>query len=332
MDAVDAQERIIAAAARTGHAEVVGTGMAGFFDESFTEFAQEEGGDERDGRHARQWMLDHGLVYEHQPGFYRASMALVLLHEQADRKEAYRQNAVRRHLLEEMREIDAEGDWARFKHEEGDGYPAAQLHAAAEVLDYLGLVELSGELPAIFNVKLTSRGHDLLADARLMCSQLPVTPTEDEAAHERVAPDALGEVITSCEQMLERRGWRSALGELGKADNEYRDGDWVNAVRDYYTALESGFKYALHEEGKAYSEKNALGKLAGRAAAAGLIPDTYKSLFAFADGIRSPRSHGAGPRPTGKAVEIGQAEALLIGNLVRTLLLYLGNRPQVDEA
>src|SRR5215210_7280584 len=29
-------------------------------------------------------------------------------------------------------------------------------------------------------------------------------------------------------------------------------------------------------------------------------------------------------------VEIGQAEALLIGNLVRSLLLYLGSRPQID--
>jgi len=29
-------------------------------------------------------------------------------------------------------------------------------------------------------------------------------------------------------------------------------------------------------------------------------------------------------------VEIGQAEALLIGNHIRTLLLYLGNRPPIN--
>jgi HEPN domain-containing protein len=205
------------------------------------------------------------------------------------------------------------------------------MHAAAEVLEHLALVELNGELPSIFAVQLTSRGRDLLDDARLMRSLLPVMPTEDEEAHEQVAADALRQVIISCEQMLERRGWHSALEELRKADNEYTDGDWVNAVRDYYAALESGFKFALHEEGKSYSEKNALGKLAGRAVAVGLIPEAYKSLFAFADAIRSPRSHGAGPKSVEKLIEIGQAEALLIGNLVRSLLLYLGNRPQVGD-
>jgi hypothetical protein len=210
--------------------------MAGYFDESFAEFARAAGGDERDGRHARQRMLDTGLVYEHQHGFYRASSALLLLYESTDRQEAYRQNSVRRHLLHELRQS-------------GDEYPAAQMHAAAEVLEHLALalVELNGDLPSIFAVQLTSRGRDLLDDARLMRSLLPVTPTEDEEAHEQVAADALRKVIMSCEQMLERRGWQSALEELRKADNEYTDGDWVNAVRDYYAALESGFKFALHE-------------------------------------------------------------------------------------
>jgi HEPN domain-containing protein len=326
---VDAQDRIIAAVASAAHADVMSTGMAGYFDESFDEFARAAGGHERDGRRARQRALDLGLLYEHQPGFYRATMALLLLHEQADRQEAYRQNAVRRHLLEELRAIDQEADWATFRHEEGDAYPATQEHAAAEVLDYLGLVELKGELPTIFNVKLTSHGRDVLDDSRLMQRQLPVTSTEDDEAHAVVAPDALGQVIRSCEEMLEHRGWENALDELRKADNEYRDGDWVNAVRDYYSTLESGLKYALHEEGKSYSEKNALSKLAGRAAAAGLIPEAYKMVFSSVDAIRSPRSHGAGPKPPEKMVEVGQAEALLIGNLARSLLLYVGNRPQI---
>lgn len=329
MNAVNAQERIINTAAKAAHIEVTATGTAGFFDESFDEFAREAGGDERDGRHARQRLVDVGLLYEHQPNFFRATPGLVLLYETLDRPEAYRQNAVRRQLLEEMREIDREGDWAQFRHSDDDPYPAAQMYAAAQVLEHLGLVELNGELPAMFNVKLTSDGRDALADERLTRRVLPVTKTEDDEAHTPVAPDALREVIRSCEEMLERQGWQAALDELRKADNEYTDGDWVNAVRDYYAALESGFKYALHEEvGKEYSE--ALGKLVGRAAAAGLIPGAYKSLFAFADAIRSPRSHGRGPKEAENVVEIGQAEALLIGNLVRSLLLYLGNRPQID--
>src|SRR5262245_6881291 len=156
VSAVNAQERIISTVAKVAHTEVTTTAMAGFFDESFDEFADEAGGDERDGRHARQRLLDVGLLYEHQPGFFRATSGLVLFYETMDRPEAYRQNAVRRHLLEEMREIDREGDWAQFRHSDGDPYPAAQMHAAAQILEQLGLIELNGELPAIFSVKLTS--------------------------------------------------------------------------------------------------------------------------------------------------------------------------------
>jgi hypothetical protein len=325
---VNAESRIIAAGARDAHDQVMKTGMAGYFDESPTAFAEQVGGDERDGRRAWQRMLDNGLLYERSPRFYRATSALLLLHEETDRQEAYRQNKVRREFLESVGEADADGAWVNVKSEEDDEVPPAQMHAAAEVLDSLGLVELDGELPAIFSVKLRSRGRDLLDDPRLMREMLPVSATEDEDAHAVVAPDALRQVIRSCEQMLEHRGWESALDELLKADNEYTDGDWVNAVRDYYAALESGLKYALHAEGASFSKSIALGKLAGRAAAAGLIPEAYKPLFVFPDTIRSPRSHGAGP--AGREVEIGQAEALLIGNLVRAQLLYLGNRPQLD--
>jgi hypothetical protein len=54
VDAVNAQERIISTVTKVAHTEVTTTGTAGFFDESFDELAREAGGDERDGRHARQ--------------------------------------------------------------------------------------------------------------------------------------------------------------------------------------------------------------------------------------------------------------------------------------
>jgi hypothetical protein len=98
----------------------------------------------------------------------------------------------------------------------------------------------------------------------------------------------------------------------------------VNAVREYYSALESGLKYALSEAGATYDEGAALKKLASRAAEARLIPVNYQAFFGFADSIRSPRSHGAGPTPV--EVEVGQHEALLMGNHVRAALLYLGGR------
>jgi len=58
----------------------------------------------------------------------------------------------------------------------------------------------------------------------------------------------------------------------------------------------------------------------------------YDALFGFTDSIRSPRSHGAAGRAeTIGEVEVGQAEALLIGNNARTLLLYLGQRASASE-
>jgi hypothetical protein len=47
-------------------------------------------------------------------------------------------------------------------------------------------------------------------------------PTEDEEALAPVAPDALRQVITSCEQMLERRGWTTALEDLRRPTTSTR--------------------------------------------------------------------------------------------------------------
>jgi hypothetical protein len=325
---VDAQERMIRSLAQKAHEELVRTGWAAFFEESFVETAEEVGATDQEARQARRRMVDGYLLAETQPGFFSATPGLLLFHEASDRKEAYRQNAVRRHVLEEAGRIDTEGEFAIFRHDETDEYAAAQMFAAAQVLDYLGLVQIGDRgLPAIFSLTITAAGYDSLHDERILSAALPMMPTEDEQAHTPIAPDAFRQVITSCEQMLEQRGWTTALEELRKADNEYADKDWLNAVRDYYSALESGLKYALHEGGATYGEKNALAKLSGRAADAGLIPMNYQALFSFTDSIRSPRSHGAGPKGDVEVVEIGQAEALLMGNHVRTLLLYLGNRP-----
>jgi HEPN domain-containing protein len=87
-------------------------------------------------------------------------------------------------------------------------------------------------------------------------------------------------------------------------DREYSDKDWVNAVREYYSALESGLKYALAEVGATYDEGAALEKLAGRATEEGLIPPNYQAFFGFADSIRSPRSRGAFPNPV--EIEVGE--------------------------
>jgi hypothetical protein len=46
----------------------------------------------------------------------------------------------------------------------------------------------------------------------------PSTAAEDEEAHAAVARDALAALITSVDQLLERRGWEGARRELARGD------------------------------------------------------------------------------------------------------------------
>jgi len=327
---MDAQQRLTFAIAKAAHAEALSSGFPSFFDNTVEELATEVGASPLDARQVIRTLREHGYLYETSPGFYNAMPSLLLFHEERDRQEAYRQNYIRRYVLREVGRFDAEGGSVQFKADESDPYPKEHVFTAAKVLDSLRLVELMGDLPAIFNVKLAARGYDALHDERALGQLLPLTPTDDAQAHTPVAPDALREVITGCEQMLQQRGWQQVLVELRRGDTQYAEEHWVDAVREYYAALESGLKYALGDEGASYAQGSALNRLAGRAGDKGLIPTNYQAVFGFADSIRSPRSHGAGPRGEVSEVEVGQAEALLMGNLVRTLLLYLGNRPTIE--
>lgn len=322
---MDGTERIILALAEDAHGQMLETGYAGFFDESFDECAKRVAASEKDAHRARRRMLDEYLMTENQPGYFVPMSSLILLHEGVDRQEHYRQNEARRHVLKEIGRVEG-GGWVQFKYEDSDPYPAAQMFAAARVLDYLGLLELGDGLPAIFGVRLTSQGDAVLGDERVLQRRLPTTISEDEEQLPLIAHDALGEIITSADEIIERLGWSAALDELRAGDAQYADGNWVNAVRDYYSALESGLKYALHADGVTYGEANALEKLAKRASAEGLIPLNYQALFSFTSSIRSPRSHGEGPHGSATRVEIGAAEALLMRHHVRALLLYLGTR------
>lgn len=140
-----------------------------------------------------------------------------------------------------------------------------------------------------------------------------------------MAPDVLDELIVTCEQVLRTRGWESALVELGAGDTRHSDGLWKEAVREYYSAIESGVRYRTDEAGEVVAAGAALKKIAARATELGLIPANYAALFTFIDSIRSPRSHGAGPTPV--EVEVGPAESLLMANHARALLVYLAQRP-----
>jgi len=82
-------------------------------------------------------MLDGYLLVEKQPGFFGATPRFLLFHEEIDRQEAYRQNTVRRHVLEEAGRIDTEGEFAIFRHVRAarpklSAYVSVHLASAAE--------------------------------------------------------------------------------------------------------------------------------------------------------------------------------------------------------
>jgi hypothetical protein len=262
----------------------------------------------------------------------RATQRLYQEYERFDRPAAYRQNQIRRWILEQVGELDAKakaGGLIQFRPDENDPYPPAEQYIAARVLAYENCLEMPDEgKPAWFTVKFGTQGYEALHDEQLMRRLFPVSVTDDEEAQIPVAPDVLQSVITSCEQLLETLGWRQAQVELTRGDKEYRDKDWVNATREYYAAVESGLKYALGLEQEAEEDdRRALNKLAGEAGRAGLIPANYAQLFGYLDSIRSPRSHGGGRRAENVGeIPVGQAEALLLANHARSLLVYLGQR------
>jgi hypothetical protein len=321
---MDARERFKHALSATAHAELIRTGWdAHIFDEAQKRARDESRASETDARRALREMA--GLVVD-EVSHYKATPFLALRYEETERAIAYAENEVRRRVLGTIIDVDEGGGWVRFgpDDETETQIPAARLRAAARVLAALGLIELGSESSGFFHCSVTPRGLQVYEDPAQLETQLPMTPTHDEIALLPVAPDALSDVIWSCKQLLKQRGWDTAMSELEAGDREYADGNWVNAVREYYRALESGLKYALTDAGATYDEGAALKRLATRAAETGSIPPNYQAFFGFADSIRSPRSHGAGPTPV--EVEVGQHEALLMGNYVRAALLYLGGR------
>jgi hypothetical protein len=326
---MDARERFKQSLVKIGYAQLLESGWNAFlFDESIKQASEESGISQSDARRALQEMSSDYLIVE-ENRHYRATPLLALRHEEGDRAAAYAQNDVRRRVLDALIKTEDEhaGGLVSFgpQDEREMGVPFARIRAAARVLDALGFIELSSsESNGYFHCRSTARGHDLYEDPALMDAELPTSATHDAGALLPIASDALSEVIWSCKQLLEQQGWETALRELEAGDREYADENWVSAVREYYSALESGLKYGLTDCGAAYSEGAALNKLATRAADVGLIPTNYQAFFGFADSIRSPRSHGGGPKPT--EIEVGQHEALLMGNHVRAALLYVGGR------
>jgi hypothetical protein len=326
---MDARDRFINALAEAvSQAYYVG-GFLFLSIEQISAIAKDQQVPDAEARATLDLLDERGLLQREEGGWaYGDGIGLLLLYEEANRRVLWQRNELRREILRLAAIAYDEGtDFIEYE-QGGERFvdaPWAEAYAASQTLEYLGFVEVQAFMGENFHLKITPTGRELQRDARELSRQLPVNAAEDEGAGADAAADALRDVILSVEDLLAKRGWAGAARELSRGDDQYRDGHWTDAVREYYAALESGLKHRLDDGGVEYADGAALKDLARVAALHDLVPTNYQALFGFADSIRSPRSHGAGANVV--EVEVGKAEALLMGNHVRALLLYLGQRP-----
>jgi hypothetical protein len=327
---MDARDRFITALAELVNSTYYAQGFLYISAQDVEALARTHAVPDAEARAALRSLDDQGLLLRQEGGHsYSDGLGLALTHEESDRALFWRRNLLRREILRLAADAFDEGsnglDW-----DEGDDHlidtPWSEKFMAVQILAYLGLMEVRHASGTTLWAFITSTGYDLQREGRELARQLPTSAAEDETAGALVAPDALRDLILSVEDLLTKRNWHGAARELGRGDEQYRDGHWTDAVREYYAALESALKHRLDEAGAPHGEGAALKQLAGQAADNELVPVNYKAMFGFADSIRSPRSHGAGAKPS--EVEVGRAEALLMSNHVRGLILYLGHRPR----
>ena len=326
---MDARDRFITALAELVSTAYHAQGDIYISDHELTALADEYAVPAVEARAALDFLDDQGLLCRQEGGHsYSDGIGLVLKYEEVDRRLLWQRNVLRREILRLAAKAYEDGTGDLTYQEEKDQFidaPWSETFAAAQILEHMDLLEVRRAMGHNFWASITSAGYELQRNARELARELPTNAEEDESAGANVVPDALRDLILSVEDLLTRRGWEGAARELRDGDDQYGEGHWTDAVREYYRALESALKHRLDEAGATYGEGAALKDLARQAVAEGLIPRNYQDLYGFASSIRSPRSHGAGGKPV--EVEVGRAEALLMGNHVRALILYVGQRP-----
>jgi hypothetical protein len=295
------------------------TGSADVFETTIAEVGKELEVPEHLVEHVTRRLVTEGRLFEKQHGFFDGTRLAFEYAEQHARDEWRRTNDVCRQILRAAipGHESSSSVWDDFTFDE--------LAAATLLLESKWQVEVVRTGGGNHSIRLRPDGYDLARDETELRRVFPTSATDDEEAHAIVVPDVLGRLVTSCEQLLRDRGWTDALDELARGDAAYSESNWTEAVREHYSAVESGLRYRITEIDETVADGAALKKLAARAGELGLIPPNYAALFTFIDSIRSPRSHGAGGQVI--KVEIGPAEALLMSNHTRALLVYLGHRP-----
>lgn len=332
---MEAEERFELSVAREAYRKLYNEGSFIIFQShELDKIAEAASVPETIARHVVKKLGDRYLLRTEGGWTYTVDIRLATDFEQEyDRRGFWTHNVLRREVLQKAREA-FEREERSCGYQEGEDQfvdvPWAEAVAAAKTLELWGFVEVREYMGHNFEISITTRGYDLIRDEDALRRELPVSATDDEGAHIPVPRDLLIDLVTSAEALLNQRHWSGALRELARGDAQFDAQHWTDAVREYYAATESGLKHALDEDGVEYGDGAALKDLSRLAADHALIPLNYQALFGFADSIRSPRSHGAGGSPT--EVEVGPAEAQLMGNLARTLLVYLAQRPQASTA
>lgn len=137
----------------------------------------------------------------------------------------------------------------------------------------------------------------------------------------KVTHDILHDLHTNLDQIINALNWDSVKAELTEGNSRLSKKDYVGAVKDYYSALESAIKYRLTTASIPFGSGASLRDLTSALEKNGLIPRNYKNVFDFVNSIRSPRSHGLGTNA--EVVSIHEKEALLMKHHVSALIVYL---------
>ena len=327
-----AEERLVYALGERFWRELHETGFVLVFDDAINATAADVDVPSHIAEHVVRQLVAQGLLWEKQHGFFDAAELARRFGEQHARDEWRADNVRRQAILRTAvsHYENPQGTWNAIDITRDGATPTLEgsfeeLSAATCILQLDGYVEVQHALGGGQFLRLAPAGYDLVRDEKELRRAYPRNATEDEHAHTQVVPDVLRQVVSSCKNLLREHGWTSALDELQRGDDRYAEGNWSDAVSEYYAAVESGLRYRIHEAQATVASGAALKDLARRAAELGFIPANYQELFGFLNSIRSPRKHGQGPRPT--TVEVGPAEALLMANHARALLIYLGHRP-----
>jgi hypothetical protein len=331
--APDAKKRFRTAVLGLAHASLVQHGYVKVASADIDRVAAEQSADEPVVRLVLKQLNDDGWLRQETAITYGGSIVAAWEYEfrtEEGRTASYPLNPLRREILKMAADASDAGDPVLFYSKQGEKFidrPYAEVDPAVRILEFLRCIEVQWRAGA-FHLEITNRGHEVVNDTAELARLLPTSAGGDTVRTSRVAPDVLFSVIRDVRDLTRRREWASVDTELDEGDRHYRNGEWASAVGSYYAALENALRHALDDIGKTAPGGSSLKDLTKAAVREALVPNNYQALLDFADGIRSPRSHGRGPRSGAPppVVEIQQPEALLMGNHVRSLTIYLGQR------